>query len=427
MAEIEIAGIFIMGGMAIVTGYFANMLFRRFKAPDILILMLLGWVLGTWALGSVGEDVNELVNRLIPFVSMLALAIIMFNGGLEISLLDIGAVGRVATIFALSMFTLVVLGLTFFFYLIGVPMPMALLCGVVFGSTSAPTVIPLISCLGCSTRIKTLLILESAISDVLVVGVGTAIVIFMANPGTDPVNSVVALLISIGIGLMIGLLLGIVWIHFAPKLREYRYFYILTLAMILLVFGACEFIAPSGGSVVAALAFGLLLGNSHHMPRWICPNAEEELLGDEFHVLNEEMSFFIKVFFFTFLGMYVSTLHIGWELLVFSTSVFLFILLFRQVTTALMERRGKWARSEMIAMRTMYPRGLCTVVVGLLPFTSGVAEGIMQDTLLGIIAIVVIATTVLTSIGAYLVEKQLSREGVIGQDQWETPPMPLDL
>lgn len=416
-----------MGGMAIMTGYFANALFRRYKAPDILILMLLGWLLGTWALGSVGEDVSELVNRLIPFVSMLALAIIMFNGGLEISLLDIGTVGRAATLFALSMFALVVMGLTAFFLLIGVPSLMAILCGVVFGSTSAPTVIPLISCLRCSTRIKTVLILESALTDVMVVGIGTAIVIYMANPGSDPLNSASELLISIGTGLAIGLLMGILWLTIAPKLRRYRYFYILTLAMILLTFGVCEYIAPSGGSVVAALAFGLVLGNPHHMPRRLCPKDGEELLGEEFHVLNEEMSFFIKVFFFTFLGMFVATLRIGWELFIYSTSVFLFLLLFRQMAIVLMERKGRWARSEILAMRTMFPRGLCTVVVGLLPFTSGVADGIMQDTLLGIVAIVIIATTVLTSIGAYLVERQLSMELTMGQEECETPPMPLDL
>lgn len=374
-----------------------------------------------------GEDVSELVNRLIPFVSMLALAIIMFNGGLEISLLDIGTVGKAATLFALSMFALVVMGLTAFFLLIGVPLLMAILCGVVFGSTSAPTVIPLISCLRCSTRIKTVLILESALTDVMVVGIGTAIVIYMANPGTDPLNSAFELLISIGTGLAIGLLMGILWLTIAPKLRRYRYFYILTLAMILLTFGVCEYIAPSGGSVVAALAFGLVLGNPHHMPRRLCPKDGEELLGEEFHVLNEEMSFFIKVFFFTFLGMFVATLRIGWELFIYSTSVFLFLLLFRQMATVLLGRKGRWARSEILAMRTMFPRGLCTVVVGLLPFTSGVADGIMQDTLLGIVAIVIIATTVLTSIGAYLVERQLSMEVTMGQEECQTPPMPLDL
>lgn len=427
MAGLEAAEILIIGGLAIVTGYFANLLFRRYKAPDILILMLLGWAIGFWALESLDVDVGGLVNGLIPFVSQLALAVIMFNGGLEISLLDVKKVGRDATLLTLTMFSLVVIGLTGFFLLIGVPVPMAILCGVVFGSTSAPTVIPLISSLGCSTRIKTVLILESAISDVLVVGIGTALVIYMAAPGTDPIESVMGLVSSIVIALLIGLVLGILWINFAPKLRMYRYFYILTLAMILLVFGACEYIAPSGGSVIAALVFGLVLGNAHHMPHFLHISNGGDVLGEDFHVLNEEMAFFIKVFFFTFLGMYVATLHFGQELLVYGLAVFLLLLAFRQVAVTLISKREKWARSEILAIRTMFPRGLCTIVVALLPFSYGVADGITKDMMMGIVAMVVIATTIMTSIGAFLVERRLPEEEVIEQEEIAAPPVLLDL
>lgn len=427
MAGLEAAEILIIGGLAIVTGYFANLLFRRYKAPDILILMLLGWAIGFWALESLDVDVGGLVNGLIPFVSQLALAVIMFNGGLEISLLDVKKVGTDATLLTLTMFSLVVIGLTGFFLLIGVPVPMAILCGVVFGSTSAPTVIPLISSLGCSTRIKTVLILESAISDVLVVGIGTALVIYMAAPGTDPIESVMGLVSSIVIALLIGLVLGILWINFAPKLRMYRYFYILTLAMILLVFGACEYIAPSGGSVIAALVFGLVLGNAQHMPHFLHISNGGDVLGEDFHVLNEEMAFFIKVFFFTFLGMYVATLHFGQELLVYGLAVFLLLLAFRQVAVTLISKREKWARSEILAIRTMFPRGLCTIVVALLPFSYGVADGITKDMMMGIVAMVVIATTIMTSIGAFLVERRLPEEEVIEQEEIAAPPVLLDL
>lgn len=427
MAGIEAAGVFIIGGLAIVTGYLANLLFRRYKAPDILILMLLGWVIGTWALGSVGVEVTGLVNALIPFVSLLALSIIMFNGGLEISLIDIHVVGRDAVFLALSMFALVVLGLAIFFFLIGVPIEMAILCGVVFGSTSAPTVIPLISSLRCSTRIKTVLILESAITDVLVVGIGSAMVIYMATPGSRPLDSLMGMLSSIAIALAIGSLAGVLWINCASQLKRYRYFYILTLAMILLIFGVCEYVAPSGGSVIAVLMFGLILGNAQHMPRFLCPRSGEDLLGEKFFVLNEEVSFFIKVFFFTFLGMYVATLQFGWELLAYSAAVFLTLLLFRQLVVALFKKREHWARSEILSIRTMFPRGLCTIVVALLPFTNGVAEGITKDTLMGIVAMVVIASTVLTSVGAYLVERQLSKEEVLKQEEYPAPPMLLDL
>lgn len=428
MVSIDAAGILIIAGLAIVTGYFANLLFRRYKAPDILILMLLGWVLGTWALRSGDMDITGLVNDLIPLVSLLALAIIMFNGGMEIRLLDIGKVGKDAAALTISMFTLVVLGLTILFLFIGVPFPMAMLCGVVFGSTSAPTVIPLISSMGCTNRIKTALILESAISDVLVVGIGTAIVIYMAVPGTDPLSSMIGLLKSIAIALAIGFTMGLFWINVSPKLNKYRYFYILTLAMILLLFGACEYITSSGGSVVAALVFGLMLGNADHLPHFLHPGSNGDTLGEDFHVLNEEMSFFIKVFFFTFLGMYVATLHFGWELLIYGAAVFTILLLFRQLVVTLFEKKEGWVRSEILAIRTMFPRGLCTIVIGLLPFSDGVAVGIAKGTLMGIVALVVIATTVLTSIGAFLVEKQLPKDGrTIEKEECEAPPLLLDL
>ncbi|MDW5562625.1 MAG: cation:proton antiporter [Methanomassiliicoccus sp.] len=427
MAGIEAAGIFIIGGLAIVTGYFANLLFRRYKAPDILILMFLGWIIGRWALSSAGVEVTDLVNSLIPFVSLFALSIIMFNGGLELSLIDIGVAGRDAVFLALSMFALVVLVLTMLFFLMGIPIEMAALCGVVFGSTSAPTVIPLISSLRCSTRIRAVLILESAITDVLVVGIGSAIVIYMATPGTEPLDSLLSMLKSVATSLIIGSVIGVLWINCVPKLKKYRYFYILTLAMIMLIFGACEYVAPSGGSVIAVLMFGLILGNAHHMPKFLCHSPEKDLLGEKFNVLNEEVSFFIKVFFFTFLGMYVATLQIGLELLIYGTTVFFILVILRQLVVALFKMRNNWARSELLSIRTMFPRGLCTIVVALLPFSHGVADGIAKDTLMGIVAFVVIASTILTSAGAYLVERQLAREDVQKNEESPSPPLLLDL
>jgi hypothetical protein len=77
---------------------------------------------------------------------------------------------------------------------------------------------------------------------------------------------------------------------------------------------------------------------------------------------------------------------------------------------SILGRAGGWERSELLAMRLMFPKGLCTVVVALLPFTSKVAVGITQQTLLGIVALAVIGTTTLTSVGAWAVERRLLKE-----------------
>jgi cell volume regulation protein A len=424
MAEIGAADIFILAAVTIITGYIASFLFHRYKAPDILILMLLGWIFGTWALEAVGGNVSEVINFLLPYVSSLALAFIMFNGGLEISLKDIGKDGKEASFLAFSMFLLVVAGLSAFFWLIGLAPSMAILCGVVFGSASAPTVIPLISNLGASTRIKTILILESAMTDVLVVGIGTALIVSLAHPGSTFTESAMALVGSIVIALVIGLAVGIVWILLSPKLRKYQYYYLLTLALILLLYGVCDIIAPDGGAVIAVLTFGLVMGNTQHLPARLRPKDGQVVMGKEFSILNDELAFFIKVFFFTFLGIYVATLDFRGELLFYGVAVFLILLGLRQLVTMFMKRRDVYHRSEEVAMRTMFPRGLTTVVVSLLIFSYGVEEDLSQDTLLGIVAIVIVATTMLTSAGAFLVERQLKVEGESKGEVGEVSPPP---
>jgi potassium/hydrogen antiporter len=413
MAELDSATIFMIAGIAIIIGYLANILFRRFKAPDILFIMAFGWLVGPSAFGFISSETSEMVNTLIPFVSSLALAFIMFNGGLELDIPEVGKAGRLASILSMSCLLLIILILTMFFlFVLDLPLAMALLAGIVFGSTSAPTVIPLIMRMNCSTRIKTILTLESAITEVSVIGLGTVIVILLSS-ASGLGGAIITLVSSILIAAILGVGTGMIWLYSTTILRKFRYYYILTLAVILLIFSICEMIAPAGGGVIAVLAFGLLLSNAHNLPA--LPHLDLNRVGidESFQLLNEEFSFFIKVFFFTFLGLYVSTLTFTTELLIYGGVVILALFLIRQLVVTFLEHIIQWKRSELMAMRLMFPKGLCTVIVALLPFTYGVADGITKDTLLGIVALVIIGTTMLTSIGAWVVERQLIKEGMI--------------
>ncbi len=411
MAEFDSATIFMIAGIAIIVGYVANLLFRKFKAPDILFIMLFGWLIGPSAFGFLTAETSVIVDTMIPFVSSLALAFIMFNGGLELDIPEIGKAGRIAFAFSIMGFILIVSVLTMFFLLVlNLPILMAILAGVVFGSTSAPTVIPLIMNMSCSTRIKTILTLESAITDVTVVAIGTALVIVLGSPESGASSAFWTLVNSLVLAALLGLGMGIVWLYSTAVLRQYRYYYILTLAVILLIFSTCEIFAPAGGGVIAVLVFGLLLSNAHNMPKLPRLDLSKVGIDENFKILNEETSFFIKVFFFTFLGLYVSTLTITLELILYGVIVILAIFFIRQLMVMILRRSNHWEQSEILALRLMFPRGLCTVVVALLPFTMEVSEGIVEQTLLGIVALVVIGTTVLTSVGAWAVERRLIKE-----------------
>ena len=47
--------LFLAAGVVIFMGFISNYLFRRFKAPDVLILMVLGIVLGPGGIGQIGR------------------------------------------------------------------------------------------------------------------------------------------------------------------------------------------------------------------------------------------------------------------------------------------------------------------------------------------------------------------------------------
>jgi len=410
MVSLSPATVWIIAGLAVVVGYVANLLFKRYKIPDILVILLFGWLVGPSAFGIIGVNLRGLIESLIPFVSSLTLAIIMFNGGLELDLKEIKKVVKTTVFLSVFGMFLVVVTITMFFLIVlNADLITSIFSGVVFGSTSAAVVLPLISRMKCSSRIKTIITLETAITDVLVVGLGSCIVVLMAQ-SQGPGQSLITLMTSIIIAIVLGTISGLAWLYATPFLSRFRYFYILTMAAVLLLFSACIILAPDGGNVIGVLIFGLILSNSHNLPPLPGRKNNDIHLGEEFKLLNDEMSFFIKVFFFTYLGVFVSTLNLA-PLLIYGLAIVLILFGIRQIMIHLVRKRAALDDVDVLVMRTMFPRGLCTVITALLPFTSGVTIIFDQNATLGTVTLVIIITTILASVGAALVEFKLKKDG----------------
>ena len=408
MVDFDTSTLFIVAGLAIMIGFVANYLFHRFKAPDVLIIMLFGFLVGPSAFGVIGAEVTDMVKGLVPYVSALALAFIMFNGGLELDLHEVRYSARTTLMLAVGGIELVIILVsTILFFSLGIPLHYAVLGGVAFGSTSAPTVIPMIANLGCSRRIKTVLTLESAITDTLVIGIGTTLVVYFSQEGASLTDTTFGFLLSLGVSFIIGMLSSLAWARLLPFLQGFKYYYLLTLGVLLLLYALCEIIAPYGGGVIVVLVFGLMLNNAHHISGLLPRSFKQPLLSDEFKVLNEEAAFFIKVFFFTFLGLYISTIDFQVIYLIIGVIVFIAIFLIRLAMTHLVSERAKMDDTERMMLHTMFPRGLCTVVTALLPLSYGLDIGDAQQALVGIVATVVVLTTLLASFGAYITERRI--------------------
>ncbi|MDP6934247.1 MAG: cation:proton antiporter, partial [Myxococcota bacterium] len=163
-------------GLFVFVAHLLDVLFERTRIPDILMLMILGLVAGpvlgivdTADLGVVGE-----------FLSVVTLLVILFESGLGLQLNTLFQSTRLAAPFALvSMAAAIALLTTVLHIGLGLAWWPAVLGGFIMGGTSSAVVIPMIEALGVSEQNRTVLTIESTITDVFciigTVGIATSL------------------------------------------------------------------------------------------------------------------------------------------------------------------------------------------------------------------------------------------------------------
>ncbi len=179
----EINTTLIAVGLMIVAAFAGSLFFRRFRFPDIVFLIGLGVLLGP-VFGYV--DVEGFRDAA-PLVGTIAIIIILFDGGLEIKIKELRSSVASGATLALLVFLATALLCTFVLTTLQVlPPTRALLLGMCFGGAGVVIVIPLIQHLGVQSRTRTIVSVESAVSDVLVVagvfGLSTAVALRQSDP-----------------------------------------------------------------------------------------------------------------------------------------------------------------------------------------------------------------------------------------------------
>ena len=156
-------------GLLVFFAHFLSLQFSRTNIPDVLVLMLLGILIGP-LLGVVAADDFGKIGSLIATI---ALVVILFESGTS---LDLNVLGKsLATTGWLSFgcFILTFAAVAIVGHLaLDLDMLPAILLGVTVGGTSSAVVIPMVNALKLGEKATTVLVLESALTDVLcIVGV----------------------------------------------------------------------------------------------------------------------------------------------------------------------------------------------------------------------------------------------------------------
>ena len=295
--------IFLVVGFILFVGFFGDVFFDKTKIPSILWLMLIGITLGPITGLADASKFEEGATIFTTF----ALVYLLFEAGLNADLKRFYAAApqglRLSIIsFILSFAAIFGVGL-----LLRLGLVPSLILGAILGDLSQAAVIPLLKRIKVEERTRLSLIFDSAFSDVLCILTAVTIVDIAVRETVSVGGVISGFLASFLIAVFLGGLGGLLWARVAASsLMKYGNFYLMTLAVMLILFSLTSFVNANGA--IACLVFGLVIGNSKRLSD---KQESLELISGEGREFYSEISFFITAFFFVYLGMSISFSEMG--------------------------------------------------------------------------------------------------------------------
>lgn len=418
--------LFALLGSVILIGFFANLLFRLFKIPSVLVLIAVGVVLGPVT----GWLRHDALLTIAPYFGAVALLVILFEGGLE---LDVAHVVRHAprtavftvVVFALSMMCVATVG----HFALGLAPSLALMLGAVLGATSPAICMPVVSGLSLRDDVKTVIKLESALGEVLLI-VSVVLLIQSHETGVTGASGWVwGFARSLGVAVAVASVAGVLWSRLVSWLGREPLSYMLTLGVTCLLYFVVE---EFGGSpAIAVLLFGLLLANMQYIAGQVGPHLRElfgiDVTEDQFVLgqfmvnITAELSFLVRTFFFVYLGLLLNLAALSWSRALWVVVIFVLLLVSRRAGMVVFRRVGAvFTTGEWQAVMALQPRGLATAVVAFMPLQAGIGDA--AEFPLFAFLIVVLSNLVMTG-GVLFAERRLRLESTM---RGEGEPRPHD-
>ncbi len=396
----EVAYVFLAAGVIILIGFLGSLLFEKTRIPDVLLLLGIGIVLGPVFQVT---DVSSL-SHFAEYFGLFALMIILFEGGMDIDTDKLAEGFGAASLLVLFSFALSTLAIAaFLFYAHQWDAVRSLLLGAILGCTSSAIVIPIVSRMSLKEELKTVLSVESALSDVLAVVLTISLIEFVKLESIGIRTPFRAVASSFSIAIVSGIFSAFIWIKALDLFRERTYSYMTTLATMLIVFGIVDF---SGGSgPIAILIFGIVLGNNHKFMKFLGLKSCL-LLDDTIKFLHGEITFFIRTFFFVYMGMMITFSSVTIPFFRMCALLVLIIVVTRFFSSIFTGTLFRETREDRFIIMSMLPRGLASAVLASMPLAANIkgTESFVEYTF-GVI----ILTNIIMTIGVFLFEQKQRR------------------
>jgi cell volume regulation protein A len=335
-------------GLILAIGTVTGLLAQKIKIPDVAVFLIIGMLIGPAALGLIDIKADSALNQIIL---LFGASYILFDGGASlrfnvlkhvwITIVTLATAGVVVTAAITSLAA---------YYVLGVPLMVALLLGSVLASTDPATLVPVFRQVHIRDRVAQTVVSESAFNDatgaiitfgVLAVAMGTGEFSLTASL-LDLLKQAV---IGIGAGAALGYLAALLIAHERWSfLAEYAP--VVTLAAVIAAYFAADGLQASG--FMAVFVFGIMLGNKDSFGFKMPPGETQKL---EDYVATT--AFIMRLFIFILLGTQVDFSLMSQYLVGGVIVVTVLMLVARPATVflcALPDQRARWSFNEMLFM-----------------------------------------------------------------------------
>jgi NhaP-type Na+/H+ or K+/H+ antiporter len=386
--SINIAVTVVGVGLLVFLAHVFAEVFSRKRVPDVLLLILIGLAIGP-LLGIVTPGHLGLVGPVFT---------ILFEGGTELKYDTLRHSLRGTSLLTFLNFfaTLIVIGFLAWLFLDLEPL-VAFMLGAIIGGTSSAVVIPLVRQLNISNNSRTILILESAFSDVLCIVFALAF-IEAAQLGQIQVGTTIGqILASFILASIMGLIGAFFWSVVLHKIRNIKNSIFTTPAFVFIIYGLSELLGYSGA--ISALAFGIGLANTDLIKGTALSKfftKEPDSLNETERILFGEAVFLLKTFFFVYIGVSMQLTEWVPILIGFVITLILYLIRIPIVRASMPISDVNNPNQDLIFMSSIVPKGLAAAVLATIPMQQGIAGGeLIKDIVFSVILFSIVFTSVL--------------------------------
>lgn len=409
--------LFVLLGIGIILflGFFAEFLFKKIHVPDIIFLLIIGFLIGPYVLNYVSPlDVAEMA----PIFTTFALIFLLFDGAFNISLSSFAKGALKSVQITLLNFLLSALVISTILFLFNFDLLVSIMGGFILGGISSAFVIPLIKQMKVKGRVYSILTLESALTDVFCIVMSFAILEIIINLSTLNIFTILIRIFEMfSIAGLIGIFSGLIWIIVILYVFKENKSYMITIAYLLLIYSFTEML--NGHGAIAALFFGLVLRNSKEiitkltsLLNKINPKLKPELLYRKYNLYSinattksekffySQLSFFLKTFFFVYIGILLEFSDL--RIILISLIISIAVLFTRKISNLATKAYND---DERKLITSIFARGLAAAAIAqvVLNYNIPKIEDIVQITFT-----VIVFTIFLSSIKVFLLKRKHS-------------------